>query len=319
MALAKERAFERLRDARAAGRLAHACLLGGPPGSGKKWLVLELAALVLGTRADQVESHPDFHQVAPESKSRRILIEPMRDLERKLHVKPLRGECKVAVIHDADRLQPEAANAFLKTLEEPPSGCHILLTTTLRDAVLQTILSRCITIPLLAPPDLVRDEVSAEVAAEFENALLAEGGPDAGRAFAFTRFFQKHLAKVREETAEGLETGLKDQLKRHRDSVDKTWREAREEQIKAQSESTALRERERLLAALGEVLAAALRHKLDSEKTAPPAIRRIAESNDARSLLHRLDSLERTRRLLASGVQEALALESGFLQMIATP
>jgi DNA polymerase-3 subunit delta' len=319
MALAKERAFERLRDARAAGRLAHACLFSGPPGSGKKWLSLQLAALVLGTRPDQVEIHPDFHQVAPESKLRRILTPPMRDLERQLHIKPLLGEFKIAVIHDADRLQAEAANSFLKTLEEPPSGCLILLTTTLREAVLQTILSRCITIPLQALESAVRDEASAAIATEFEATLLATGEPDAGRAFAFTRFFQKHLAKIREETSEGLEVELKAELKRHRDSIDKSWQSEREDRIKAQTESTALRERERLLASIGEVLAAALRHKLDSEKHATPAIRRIAESRDARNLLQRLDALERTRRLLASGVQEALALESGFLQMIATP
>lgn len=319
MALAKERAFERLRDARAAGRLAHACLLSGPPASGKKWLALELAALVLKCRPGEVETHPDFHQIAPESKLRRILIDPVRELERKLHIKALRGDAKVALIQDADRLQPEAANSFLKTLEEPPAGCHILLTTTLRDAVLQTILSRCITIPLQGPVDTAPDGASAAVAEEFAKTLLAPGGPDAGRAFAFTRFFQHHLAAIREETAEGLEAELKAELKRHRDSIDKSWQSEREDRIKAQTESTALRERERLLAAIGDVLATALRHKLDPAKPASASVRRIAESHDAPILLRRLDALDRTRRLLASGTQEALALESGFLQMIATP
>lgn len=319
MALAKERAFDRLRDARAAGRLAHACLLSGPPGSGKKWLALELAALVLGCRPAEVEKHPDFHQIAPESKLRRILIHPVRDLERQLHIKAMRGEAKVAVIHDADRLQPEAANSFLKTLEEPPAGCHILLTTTLRDAVLQTILSRCITIPLQGPPDTRPEGAAAAVAEEFAKTLLAPGGPDTGRAFAFTRFFQHHLADIREETSDGLAAELKEELKRHRDSVDKSWQSDREDRIKAQTESTALRERERLLAAIGVVLATALRHKLDPAREAPPAARRVAESRDAPDLLRRLDALERTRRLLASGTQEALALESGFLQIIATP
>ncbi len=317
MALAKEQAFERLRNARKSGRLAHACLLSGPPGSGKKWLAAELAALVLGTTAKEVSTHSDLHQIAPESKSRRILIDQMRDLERALQMKPLRGSHKVAVIHDADRLQPEAANAFLKTLEEPPAGCHIVLTTTLRDAVLQTILSRCITIPLLAPGGASRDELSGQVAAEFGKSLLHPGGADAGVAFRFTRFFQAALAGVRENIADGLESELKEQLKRHRDSIDKSWKDSREGQIKAQTEAVAVRERERLLAALGEVLAAALRHKLTPADSVPSEIQRIAGANDARTLLKRLDALERTRRLLASGTQEALALESGFLQIIA--
>ena len=319
MALAKERAFERLRDARKSGRLAHACLLSGPPGSGKKWLAVELAALVLGTDAKEVATHPDFHQIAPESKSRRILIAQMRDLERSLHMKPLLGAHKIAVIHDADRLQPEAANAFLKTLEEPPAGCHILLTTTLRDAVLQTILSRCITIPLLAPEGASRDELSSSVAAEFEKTLLQSGGADAGAAFRFTRFFQAALAGVRENISDGLDAELKEQVKRHRDSVDKSWKDTREDQIKAQTEAVAVRERERLLAALGDVLATALRHKLQPEGTRSTEIRQLADLSDARQLLKRLDALERTRRLLASGTQEALALESGFLQMISHP
>ena len=319
MALAKEQAFERLRNARKSGRLAHACLLSGAPGSGKKWLAGELAALVLGTNAKEVFSHPDLHQVAPESKSRRILIGQMRDLERSLQMKPLLGSHKVAVIHDADRLQPEAANAFLKTLEEPPAGCHILLTTTLRDAVLQTILSRCMTIPLLAPDGASRDELSASVASEFEKTLLQPGGADAGAAFRFTRFFQATLAGVRENIADGLDSELKEQVKRHRDSIDKSWKDTREDQIKAQTEAVAVRERERLLAAIGEVLAAALRHKLQPAESTAAGIRRLADSGDARELLQRLDALERTRRLLASGTQEALALESGFLQMISNP
>lgn len=316
MALAKEQAFERLRNARKSGRLAHACLLSGAPGSGKKWLADELTALVLGTTSKEVSTHPDLHQVAPESKSRRILIGQMRDLERVLQMKPLLGSHKVAVIHDADRLQPEAANAFLKTLEEPPVGCHILLTTTLRDAVLQTILSRCMTIPLLAPNNSSRDELSASVAAEFEKSLLQSGGGEAGSAFRFTRFFQSALAGVRENISDGLDSELKEQVKRHRDSIDKSWKETREDQIKAQTEAVAVRERDRLLAAIGEVLATALRHKLQPAESTPGEIRRIAEANDARHLLKRLEALERTRRLLASGTQEALALESGFLQMI---
>jgi len=318
MALAKEKAFERLRGASRAGRLAHACLLSGPPGSGKSWIVRELAALVLETKPDTVESHPDFHQIAPESRLRRILIDPVRSLERILHVKALRGSSKVAVIHDADRLQAEAANAFLKTLEEPPAGCLIILTTTLRDAVLPTILSRCITIPLIAPGGTVIDETAAQVAKQFENALLARDGGEAA-AFGFTRFFQARLAEIRESVSEGLESELKEQVKRHRDSVDKAWQTEREDRIKAQTESTAIRERERLLAVLGGTLAAALRHRLVPNPAVPDGVRKIAGDGDARSLLRRLDALERTRRMLASGVQEALALESGFLQIISNP
>ena len=52
------------------------------------------------------------------------------------------------MIFDADRLQPQASNAFLKTLEEPPAQTHLLLVTALPGQLLETILSRCITVPL---------------------------------------------------------------------------------------------------------------------------------------------------------------------------
>lgn len=319
MALPKDKAFERLVEARKAGRLAHAYLLAGPPGSGCEWLAGQLAATILGTKPEDVSSHPDFHVAAPESKSRRIVTDQIRELEQALHMKPLAGGHKVAVIHDADRLQPQAANAFLKTLEEPPSGSHILLTTTLRDAVLTTILSRCITVPLQSPSAHTQDARTTSIAGAFEKALLQNGGPDAGSALRFTRLFQAEMSEIRDQATEGLESELKDQLKQYRDSIDKTWKETRENQIKAQGESTVLLERERFLAALGSVLAAALREKIRPAPDCPGNIRMIAGANETKTLLKRLDALERTRRLLSSGVQEALALESGFLQMIAHP
>ncbi|MEI8293140.1 MAG: hypothetical protein WCG66_04010 [bacterium] len=319
MALPKERALERLKEARTAGRLGHAYLLAGPPGSGCEWLASHLAATILGTTPENVSSHPDFHQAAPESKSRRIVTDQIRELEQALHMKPLAGANKVAVIHDADRLQPQAANAFLKTLEEPPAGSHILLTTKLRDAVLTTILSRCITVPLQPPAGAVRDGQGSAITEAFEKALLQKGGQDAGTALRFTRIFQAAMAEIREQATEVLESELKDQIKQYRDSIDRTWKDTREEQIKAQGESTVLRERERFLACLGEVLAAALRQKIRPAPDCPSNIQLIAGANEPKTLLKRLDALERTRRMLSSGVQEALALESGFLQMIAHP
>jgi DNA polymerase-3 subunit delta' len=317
MALLKERAFERLSDARKSGRLAHAYLLSGPAGSGKAWLATELAGMILGFNPAEITSHADLYQVAPESKSRRIVAEQIRTLEHALQMKPLLGIHKVVILHDADRMQPQAANAFLKTLEEPPEGCHILLTTTLRDAVLTTILSRCITVPLLPPTGVVQDTNNDEVVEAFMAALLQKGGPDAGAALRFTKFFQAQVSVLREQVTGELEGELKEQVKHYRDSMDKSWKDTREDQIKAQSESMVVRERQRLLTAISEVLASALRQHVLPDLNCAPNIQRLATSNDTKLLLKRLDALDRTRRLLSAGVQESLALESGFLQMIA--
>lgn len=317
MAFAKERALERLAEAHRTGRLAHACLLVGPPGSGKLEVARALAALVLNTRADRLEGVPDFHQISPESKSRRIVTAQIRDLEHALHMKAMGCAGKVALVMDADRLQPQAANAFLKTLEEPPAGCHIILTTPLREAVLPTILSRCMTVPLRAGAFLTLDDSITRLSIAFQEALLEEGGAGPGTAIRFTRLLQARLSSLREEITEGLDAELKSQLKQYRDSVDKSWKDTREEQIKASAEAALVREREQCLGAVGAVLASALRQIVRPSVDCPEPIRRIAEIHGSKSLLGRLDALERLRRLLSAGVQEPLALESGFLQIIA--
>lgn len=316
MALLKESAFDRLKTAWTAGRLAHAYMFTGPSGSGKAWLAARMAAVVLGDPEGRESAHPDFHSLAPESKSRRIVIDQMRAMEQVLQMKPMRGRTKVAVIHDADRLQPQAANAFLKTLEEPPPGCHIFLLTSLPDAVMETIISRCIAVPLRPEGAAGRTEGESAIGKALVKALLQPGGPDIAAGMRFTRAFQKATAAIRESVTEELEGELKQQLKHYRESADSKWEEGREDQIKAQAESAVIRERENLLHAAGEVLAAALRHHHLPGDPCPDSIQQIAKANPPELLLKRLSALERTRDLLARGVQEGLALESGFLEMI---
>src|SRR5690348_5065862 len=75
------------------------------------------------------ENHPDVHWVRPESKSRVITTEQMRSLMGEIQLKPGEAEYKIAVVVAADRLRIEAANAFLKTLEEPPAKSVLILLT----------------------------------------------------------------------------------------------------------------------------------------------------------------------------------------------
>lgn len=318
MALLKENALERLSSAWDAGRFAHAYLLDGSGGSGKEWLVAQLAALVLEVPLGEVTAHPDYHSVAPESKSRRIVIEQMRGMEQSLQMKPMRGRTKVAVIHDADRLQPQAANAFLKTLEEPPPGCHIFLLTSLPDAIMDTIISRCIAVPLRGAGEAPQSEGERSVAGALLKALLQPGGPDIAAGMRFTRAFQKATAAIREQVTGELDGQLKQQLKHYRDSADAKWEESREDQIKAQAEAAVIRERENLIHATGKILAAALRHHHLPSAPCPETIAGVAKANPPERLFKRLAALDRTRDLLARGVQEGLALESGFLEMIAS-
>ena len=150
MAFARTTALQFLRRAYEQDRLAHAYLITGAPGSGKELLAAELASLVNGTPAKDVFSAKarEVFIARPESKSRRIVTAQIRALEHALQMRASDGRRKVAIIPDADRLQTEAANAFLKTLEEPPKDSLLLLLSALPEALPETVLSRCIAIPL---------------------------------------------------------------------------------------------------------------------------------------------------------------------------
>ena len=131
------------------GRLAHAYLLTGAPPAELESLGKGLAANLLDA---DLEGHPDFFVLRPESKSRRVSIAQVRSLEHSLSRRPYKAPLKVALILEAERMclpPAEAANAFLKTLEEPPDHSLLILTSDRPEQLLPTVRSRCLTFPIL--------------------------------------------------------------------------------------------------------------------------------------------------------------------------
>jgi DNA polymerase-3 subunit delta' len=161
------------------GRLAHAYLFVGPEGVGKRLFARELAKALLCERrpddgplaaCEQCEAcllvdagtHPDFFAVARPEEKNELPIDVMQELCRGFALKTARGKGKVAVLDDADDLNEESSNCFLKTLEEPPPRSVFILIGTGSDQQLPTIRSRCQTVrfaPLPAP--VVRDILAA--------------------------------------------------------------------------------------------------------------------------------------------------------------
>jgi DNA polymerase-3 subunit delta' len=298
-----------LEKALAEGHLGHAYLISGSPGFGVQEFANELAALFLGSGEINVEKDPDFHAIEPESKSRKLLIEQVRDLEHAIHRKPERGSHKVAVVRDADRLMPHAANAFLKTLEEPPDGSLLILTTQLPEAILETIRSRCISVVLhssIPRPVGSREERLARKLTEF----FGPGAKsDATAAFGLTRVFRDLIEEVREEAAQRTKEELAAEKAHFGKTTEGDW-ENREEALKASSEAEVLQERSLLLGVVADYFGGALR-KLHFQTKGGSV-----ETDESRRLIRSLDAVEKLRSTLERGIQEGLALEAGFLELM---
>ncbi|HEX4638864.1 MAG TPA: hypothetical protein VH170_05200 [Chthoniobacterales bacterium] len=319
MAFSKKSAIGLLRRAHEQDRLGHAYLISGPIGGGKREVAAALANTVNGTSEAEVfsERARDIFVARPESKSRRILIEQIRELEHGLQMRGSDGRRKVAIIVDADRLQPQAANAFLKTLEEPPANSLLLLLSALPEALPDTIVSRCISIPLAANPD---DEV------EFpERAALVELLRDTAReknwgvqqAYKVSQGMQSLLGSVREQIKNQTGDALAEEEKRYRNATDGAWLEDREEYYKALSESLYIQRRALLVEVLLEWWSDVLRACTNVSRRDFPGAKKeiaaLAERFSAADVLRLIQRLEELRDNLGRNIQEALAFEVAFL------
>jgi DNA polymerase III subunit delta' len=159
----------------------HAYLFTGPAGIGKRTSAVALAAGFVCTAPAPEESpcgrcracglvargsHPDVRLVEPESGRRGVTIEQVRQLAHDAGLRPYEAKRKVFVLTDVETMSDAAANALLKTLEEPPADTVLLLTANDVSQVLPTIASRCREVALRTVP-----------AAEIEAGLLARGAP----------------------------------------------------------------------------------------------------------------------------------------------
>jgi DNA polymerase-3 subunit delta' len=154
------------------GRVPNSLIFSGIEGVGKKQFAIELARSLLCRspvnreacdecsacrRVEAIEfpkpddkdshkrvipsEHPDFGIVLPYN--RNILIDAIRSLETEAQFRPYEDAARIFVIDDADKMNPYASNALLKTLEEPPATSYIFLITSRADSLLPTIRSRC--------------------------------------------------------------------------------------------------------------------------------------------------------------------------------
>ncbi len=156
-----ERAVRALARAARDEAPVHAYLMTGPERAGKRTLARTLAAALNcqaapaerpchvcpSCRMTAREAHPDF-TVVERTEERRLNVEQVRDARGSVDWRPYQGRFKVYLFVDVDEMSEGAANALLKTLEEPPPQVVLVLTATSADAVPTTVVSRCRVVPL---------------------------------------------------------------------------------------------------------------------------------------------------------------------------
>lgn len=334
MALTVDKALELLQGAHGRGRLAHAFIVSGAAGSGKRGLAARLIQTVnpqggtggnlfgdaeeAAEPATLEELEGEFVRVVrPQSKSRRITVEQIRELEHAFQMAAPAGVWKIGVVVDAERMFDEPSNAFLKTLEEPPPHCLMLLLTSQPEFLLPTIRSRCVNLVLRdGRRVLPLDDGERGAFAQ----LLARGGRDcsARGAMMLKGGFETLLAQRREVITAESRQAYKEECATYRQATEGDWLEKRELYHKALAEAEYLGMRSALVDWLIGWLGDAVRQKAGASGLAYPEsaaeTAAFAEGQDLPGLLRRFDAMQEMRELLSTNVQEGLAIEVGFLR-----
>jgi len=262
------------------------------------------------------DNHPDVLWVRPESKSRVILIDQMRDLMQTVNLKPTAAEFKIGIIVAADRLNASAANSFLKTLEEPPDKSILLLLTVEPQRIMETIISRCLRLSFGGDGAPVHAR-HADWLASFSE-LAARSGRGLLARYQLLGLISKKLADQREQIDETLTARSPLELY---DDLDPKMREKFEGELEAAIESEYRRQRTELLGALHWWLRDVWLHTLRAGaalacfpnlQTATAAVAGRITPGDA---TRNLEQLDRLQRQLHTNVQEALALEVSLLKL----
>jgi len=270
----------------------------------------------LNCRKIAEENHPDIHWVRPESKSRVITIDQTRELMREIQLKTGESPFKVAVIVGADRLNPQAANSFLKTLEEPPPKSVLILLSTEPSRILETILSRCLRLNFSAETARALEPEQAVWLQQFGAAAAAGQKSLFGRYRLLDSLLQR-LGAIKAQTEELLTA--RSPLEKYGDA-EKDLREQWEAELSAAIEAEYRRRRAEVLLLLQwwlrdvwllTLAAGGTLLHLPQIAGADEVARRLTPHQARENLL----VLEQTQRLLHTNVQEALALEVGLLKL----
>lgn len=330
-------ARELLRRSLDRGRLGHAYLFTGddlellereavslartlncqdPPRRGASGLALEFCGRCSSCRRIASRQHPDVLWIRPESKMRQIQADQTRALTQALSLKAHEAANKIGILVAADRMNTGAANAFLKTLEEPPAGSILVLLSTEPDRLLETVLSRCLQLAFGDGNGALNDTVLRWVESFSTAAANGTGG------FLSRYRILAQLTMALSTTREGIEKSLEESspLVRYPDA-EPDQRERWEMELSAAVESEYRRKRGELLSGIHwwlrdlwlVVQGSPLELLRFPEYCA--STQRVAARLQPAEAGQNLDFWESTQQILYTNVQEALALEVGLLKL----
>ncbi len=175
--IGQEQLKEHLQNALETGKISHAYIIDGEKSSGKEFIAKVFATALQCEQGGKdpcgqchsckqalSDNHPDIIRITHE-KPNTISVDDIREqLNSDVAIKPYSSKYKVYIVNDADKMTPQAQNALLKTLEEPPVYTVILLLTSNINALLPTILSRCVVLHMKPVADaLIRKYLMEEL------------------------------------------------------------------------------------------------------------------------------------------------------------
>lgn len=287
-----------------------------PPSRGASGLALDCCDTCLSCRKFGGQNHPDIHWVRPESKLREITVDKMREVMDTIYLKPTEAEFKCLILVAADRLNVQAANAFLKTLEEPPAKSIMILLTTEPQRLLETILSRCLRLSFASRSGVKVDEPTMAWLAGMADEVSGDQRRMLGR-YKAVALLLKHLSVLKEEIEARI--SALSPIEKYPDAdpvLVKKW----EKELSAAIEAEYRFRRKEVLAAMEWWMRDIWLHTLGvsgdllSFPTLAEQARKIASRLQDADARGNLLEIERLQRILHTNVQEAIALEVTFLK-----
>jgi DNA polymerase-3 subunit delta' len=266
-------------------------------------------------------NHPDIHILRPESKMRMIRMEPTQEFIRRLQSKAYEGRYKVGFIVAVDRMNTQAANAFLKTLEEPPPRTVFILLTTEHERLLDTVISRCLRLHFPGTGDQEFPPLAMTVMEK-----MIEGVKSAGKLSIMDRYAllstivdglktlnDTIVTEIGERSSAGNSGGYQD--------IDSSLAEKYETELKASIEAEYRLQRSRFFQAIQWLFRDIwlLASHVENPRLAYPQWKETLDSVSRRittgQALENINSIEKLQQVLHTNVQEALAIEVCFLKL----